>query len=481
MSTIEPLYVTFRKKDERFIGHKISLEKPTDKTFEAWMQSPVERRKIESEETGVATKEKVPLETSNFASAISSFLSMMTTYRNTIPFTIELTPLVSTIIASEEIGVFVRSWGEKIEKFESEEFSVYEISQGHFGALIRKHEAFKSAMKGAEHLPEISIIGLISVYDAYLSKLLKVIFHKHEGMVFTSDRDIKYSDLLRYKTLEDAKSQIIEKEVESVIRNSHHEQFEWMERKFKLALRADLQIWPDFVELCERRNLLTHTGGVVSDQYRNNCAAHGRASTFVVGERLNTDPDYFKNAVQIISEIGLKLGHVLWRKFADEERDDADASLNQTGFDLIMAREYRVAERMLDFGAYTLKRHGTEFIRRSMIVNLANAVRLMGENERAVQILDNEDWSATGPDFRICVAAVREDTTTVCRLMREGGERGPLTAEQYREWPVFRDMRRHPEFRETFKEIFGQEVLSTELLKMSPGRADDVTEITVTS
>ncbi|MHA6730169.1 hypothetical protein [Devosia sp. A369] len=116
----------------------------------------------------------------------------------------------------------------------------------------------------------------------------------------TSEREIKYSDLLSFASLEEAKYSLIDKEVESVLRNSHHEQFSWMENKFGMTLKNGLDIWPDFVELCERRNLLTHTGGYVSQQYLNNCAAHSHKCSAKLGDKLETDAAYFKRAVQII-------------------------------------------------------------------------------------------------------------------------------------------------------------------------------------
>lgn len=103
-----------------------------------------------------------------------------------------------------------------------------------------------------------------------------------------------------------------------------------------------------------------------------------------------------------------------------------------------------------------------------MIVNLANAVRLGGDKERAKAILGKEDWSATGLNFKICVASVQEDVVELSRLLRAGGKTGPITAEQYREWPVFRGVRREPEFCAAFLDTFDEPVLTDEKLKMLP-------------
>jgi hypothetical protein len=110
------------------------------------------------------------------------------------------------------------------------------------------------------------IIGLVSAYDAFLANLLRAIITRHSDIVLTSDKTIRFSELASYSSIDDARTALIDREIESVLRLSHHEQFDWMEKIFHIKLRVKLPVWPRFVELCERRNLLTHTAGVVSKQ-----------------------------------------------------------------------------------------------------------------------------------------------------------------------------------------------------------------------
>lgn len=115
---------------------------------------------------------------------------------------------------------------------------------------------------------------------------------------------------------------IIEKEVETVLRNSHVEQFDWLESKFGIPLRKGLDSWPTFVETTERRNLLVHTGGIVSSQYIKNCKEHKVAfgNDLKPGSELHVDAEYVAKAYFCIFEIGVKLAHVLWRKLDSNTR-----------------------------------------------------------------------------------------------------------------------------------------------------------------
>jgi hypothetical protein len=322
--------------------------------------------------------------------------------------------------------------------------------------LDKRHEETLAAIAGASHLPEIAVIGLLSVYDAYLAKILGHIFSIRKELVFSSERELKFSDLVKFGDIAEAKNHIIEKEVESVLRNSHHDQFTWMESKFGMKLTAGLDIWPEFIELCERRNLLTHTGGVVSAQYLKVCKEHKVQIDAQIGQRLLTDSTYLKHAVQIIGEIGIKLGHVLWRKFSASEREFADSHYNALAVDLISGREYKLAENLLDLGVNVFSRESKEPNKRMMIINYANAIRLQGKSQNAKKIIEAHDWDASRTDFQICAAAVSEDMEQLCSLMDRHGRYSEISMQDYREWLVFRGLRATSEFKATFERVFGE-------------------------
>lgn len=460
-------FVTFRKDGKYIIGHSFSADEPTPEKFAKWNSDS-----INSDDPADTSSETITDETQSFSSVIDSFLSIMTTYRNMISTTIDLSPAVSGIMANRSLVEYVKSNGELVEKFETPEFSVYRVHIEKYGTLSRRLDQAMAAVKGTEHLPELAIIGLLSVYDAYLGRLLKCIFANRPEMVFSGERQISYADLTSFSSLEDAKSYLIDKDVESVLRDSHHEHFNWMERKFSVQLRKDLAVWPDFIEICERRNLLTHTGGVVSKQYIKNCTEHNVKVSVKIGEQLTTDAEYFRRAVKIISEIGIKLGHVLWRKLIPSERGEADHHLNETGYNLISVKQYQLAEKILDLGANSFKKHSSDSIRRYMIVNYANAIRLQDQQDRASKVLDNEDWSATSDIYQICVAAVKNDIETLCSLINKAGPNGEITIQSYRDWPVFLRVCDDEKFRETILSVFGEPI-------NSPPSKHDIVENTV--
>lgn len=196
-----------------------------------------------------------------------------------------------------------------------------------FIKLKREHDSLRIAQVV---IPRSFIVTLVSQFDIHLGRLLRTIFQLKPDILNVSQKQITFSDLQGYSSIDDIREHIIEKEIESVLRGSHDEQFAWLENKLGMKLREGLAVWPDFIEVTERRNLFVHNDGVVSTQYINVCRKHGvqLGSDTKLNTRLYVSRDYFDKAYQCIFEIGVKLGQVIWRKLIPDEISQADNSLN---------------------------------------------------------------------------------------------------------------------------------------------------------
>ena len=291
----------------------------------------------------------------------------------------------------------------------------------------------------------------------------------------SSERSLSLSNLLTLEDFESAKEYLIEKEIEFVLRKSHNEHFDWLEARLGITLRKDLPSWTEFTELTERRNLLVHNDGIVSHQYLTNCKEHKVPSdTCSVGDRLGAPPDYYRKACDCILEIAVKLTHVVWRKLLPDNREQADEALNQTCFELLMHENNALANELLRFANEILKTHASERHRLMFLVNWSQSFKWLGKDEECQKLLNKEDWSAKGPEFRLCVSVLREDYQDAVSIMKEFGNNGPINAEDYREWPLFRRARKEIEFQQAYTEIFGEEMKLRESL--IPVKAKDIQE-----
>src|SRR5690606_10699525 len=112
------------------------------------------------------------------------------------------------------------------------------------------------------------------------------------------------------------KETVLSEEIETFRRKSYSEQFQDLEARFSIHTLKDLPAWKKFVECSQRRNLITHCDGVVSQQYLKECkkAGYSDAELPKAGEEINLSSKYVRESCELLIEIGAKLGIVLWRK-----------------------------------------------------------------------------------------------------------------------------------------------------------------------
>lgn len=320
---------------------------------------------------------------------------------------------------------------------------------------LRKLQSTRVAQRA---LPNMFLLAIVSQYDAFLTDLLKSLLQAKPEIAFTSDKTIRFSEISKFASLDQVKESLIEKEVETIVRQSHAKQFEVLEKLFSVPLREGLDIWPDFIEITERRNLLAHTNGVVSSQYVAVCRSNGvqQGELPNVGEKLRFPPDYLEKCYRVLYEISMKLAHVLWRKVVPRDLRSSDAHYNEKCFQLIKSGQYELAIKMLDFMCDVVRRHSEENLRLFMEINRCNAHRLAGNAGRCRELLSGMDTSALGLEFRLAEAILRDDYAGAAALMRAIGARHDVvTAFAYSEWPLFEGFRDSEHFLNVYEAVFG--------------------------
>lgn len=304
------------------------------------------------------------------------------------------------------------------------------------------------------------IVSLISQFDAYIGSLIRKIFVIQPELLNSSEKNLSFSKLSEYKSIEEAKEYIIEKEIESVLRDSHTSQFLWLEKKLEMPLTKDLPSWCDFIEITERRNLFVHSNGIVSNQYISVCDKHKVSfeKAITIGDELNVNDEYFIKAYNCIYEIGVKLSQVIWRKLLPTDLDDADATLNEIIYNLLQRKEYKLAIRLSEFATVTLKKHSSQETKLVFIINKAQAYKWDEQEDVCNKLVNGMDWSAMSDKFKLSKALLLDDYETVYKLMKKIGiSRDELPQEGYKEWPLFKKIREEVTFKDTYKEIFGEE------------------------
>lgn len=345
---------------------------------------------------------------------------------------------------------------------------IYSFDQMHARELISAIRRASSGVKGVTQLPKLVLIGLISEYDVFLHDLIRIGLTVKSDVVTTIDRSLDLQELLNFSSIKEATDFLIEKEIDSILHDDHKEQLLAVGKLFNIKIATDDPSVKQFLEICERRNLFTHNAGIVNERYMNKCTQFKIDTTRVkLGDELRVDRKYFQQAIESTQELSVKLTQFVWRKLLPNQREQADRSLNNAALELLAGDDYKLAERLLDYGIHHTG-PSTDAMRRMMIVNYANAIKLGGDRDRANAELAKHDWSATSTSFQISVAAIRDDISTVVRRMKAAVKSGELSEEELRNWPVFKKARGEKTFQDEFKKIFGRDLLSAVSLDKSP-------------
>jgi hypothetical protein len=326
----------------------------------------------------------------------------------------------------------------------------------------------KQALDSVRHFDRISkselpfilekglFLSLFSAFDAFTGDILTAIYLEKPELFKSLNRSMTISEMMKYESLESIQQIVLQNEIEDFRRKSYVEQFENLEARFGLKLRA-FSRWPEFVECSQRRNLITHCDGIISDQYLDVCGKEGYKfeKEACVGSKLKLESKYFFHSCHIMMEVGIKLGHTLWRKIFPDQLKGADRHSNDIVYNFNLDGKWEDAQVIGEF-INCQQRMFNDEEKRIAIINYAIALKFDNKDEAAKALLSKMDWSATSNDFKIAEAVLCDDFDKSAEIMKRIGKKGELSNEEaYHRWPLFRAFRQNPKFLETYEIIYG--------------------------
>ena len=407
-----------------------------------------------------------------FKDEIKRFIKHIESQINVVPLVMSLLNM-KLLQELKHLNKFSESNG-IVEKKNNENEAQLEIPSGIIYEFLKLANNCETTGLANKLLPINFVVSFVSQYDAYLGGIIRAMYHAKPELLNSSEKNISLSELIKFADIEEARQTLIEKEVESVLRESHLKQFLWLESKLGIPLRKDLPSFSAFIEITERRNLFVHCNGVVSRQYLNVCNDNEvpNIEKIKVGEKLYAKNEYLTQCYSVLFEIGVKLGQVIWRKLKPEELKEADNNLSSICYDLVVKEHYNLAFNLLTFATDGLKKHFDQEIISIFIINKALCKYLSGKIEDCKQILQQHDWSASNDIFKLAIAVLNDEYQPALEIMKSiGSSNSKLTKDSYREWPLFKKFRKTDEFKKIYRDIFGEELV---YIEPKPKNVEDI-------
>lgn len=313
--------------------------------------------------------------------------------------------------------------------------------------------------------PEQVIVGstflyLFSAFDAFTGELIESLFTLKPELYSSLNGSVEIGEALKHSDIDSLKKMYLGRFVEALRRDSYIEQFKQLETRFKLKTPREFPSWRQFVEISQRRNLITHCDGIVSSQYREACIGAGWKPDELadLGERVEVSPDYFRTACYVMYEVGLKLGQTLWRKVLSDQIETANVHLHSEIYNRLQDEAWPWAIIAGEYAADRDAKDGNSDERRKMnIVNTAIALKFGGKPDIAKARLKAEDWSGSGLEFKLANAVLNDEFDQAALIMKRIGSTSELATQlAYHSWPLFQSFRESEQFLRAYEEIFKQ-------------------------
>jgi hypothetical protein len=407
-------------------------------------------------------------ETDGLKEQISSFKERLVGVAELFPVYIGAGSFM-TVISEGIYQQYIEEHGESLEDADdrtvASEPDVWKTDTGYFrlpedaipGTALRVGQ-FARLVEAQKRLPQFGLVSAVSIYDAFVATLARTAFKMCPEALKGSGRKLTYKDLFDFENLESAKSQLVETEVDILLRKSHVEQLAWFESTFSIDARNHVTRWGDFVELTLRRNLYVHNSGKVNKHYLNGLSSNNVDSPegVSVDDELPCTMEYLGKAMATLMVVGAKLALLVWMKLKKDELDEAVGAGIDVTLELIKEDRFDEAIDILKFiRAVTKPQRGdeTDIL---LNVNLAQCHKWKGDNKQLTYWMNKVRWKNLSTKFRMAEALLKDEYQRAAKLMMALDDEDEVEATDFEDWPIFREFRNTAEFHSAYTEKYGR-------------------------
>lgn len=355
----------------------------------------------------------------------------------------------------------LEEFGQKeIKEENGEEKTTYKIPVIHHNKILRIQRKLVLLSHVSNSIPRSLIVSLVSLLDNVISDTLKEIFTKKTDILKSSNKSISIEDIFSFSDINDLKNHFIEKEIESILRENHLKQLELLESKLSINLRSDSILIEKYIELTERRNLFVHTNGIVNDQYILNMKkvnTNQNKEPVKKGDELICNQEYILKSIDLVLEFGIKFIQTIWRKHFPNDTEEADKKLNSLCYDLIFDEKYNLALIFLNFATSKEIKIKDGEVEHFLILNKAQTLKWMGKDDECQKLLNSRSWSGLNNQILVAKYSLDGQLEEALKLMVKLADSKEMDKLHFKEWPIFKELRKHPNFSKLYKEKFNEE------------------------
>ena len=319
-------------------------------------------------------------------------------------------------------------------------------------------EAFEQATKDLQRrqyqqelLYKSSLTNLIGSVEWFLARILHQYFEKFPEAVEERGKVFSLQDLKSIGSIEDAKAYVIDSCVEQILRGSFNDWLAFLKQRIRLSMGYIEEHRPKLAEVCERRNLLLHHGGIVNSIYLAKVPAELRQG-LSIGDQVHVTRPYLEDAISRFERCLILIAAELWKKIDPKDEERAEVLID-IAYEHLVAERWDVAESLSYFTM--CDRQLPEKSHLIGTINYWQSVKWQDRFEEARDEIEATDFSAKDEVFRLAQLVLLDDEEGFFQLLPHALNSGSLPKRALAEWPLFREMRKSPKYIEEYQAELG--------------------------
>ena len=212
-----------------------------------------------------------------------------------------------------------------------------------------------------ELLHRSMVTAAVSSFEVLISAALRYVFDANPDLMGSAGAEKKFSlfDLKKLGSIDDATQLLVNSRIDDLLYGSFKSWSQWWEKTLKFGFEEVSVSWEKLNEIVERRHIIVHNGGRVSQRYIE--AVPSANPTVELGERLMVDKAYVVEALSQLRIVGVLLAMITLIKLDTEHADVAISRMHRVLYESLTTDDWKGALAIADAGM-RLKVAGDDFI-----------------------------------------------------------------------------------------------------------------------
>ncbi|WP_412471772.1 hypothetical protein [Halobacteriovorax sp. RT-1-4] len=338
----------------------------------------------------------------------------------------------------QELITYIRENQESVELKKSKDKKTTEVvfKKSPSKKLRNMMKEFKNNDAKKKLIFKSSLINLISTAEWFFSNTLHVYYNEHSDALSDTHKYFALKDLKEIESIDDARTYIISKNIESLLHGSYSDWLEFIKKNIKLKTQDIEHLHNEVNIIFKIRNLYVHNNGVVNNIFRHGLSEENKKK-YKINKQLTLEFDDICKYIDLIETTFLFLSSKIWQKLEKESQTRIDTYLTYA-FDHMKNEKWDCAEKIYKI---ILSDKGIKDKDKtiSQINNWLSIKRQHGI-EKIVDEVKNVDYSAKHEIFRLGKLLLLEQEYAECsKIIYDLIKSEHLNLNDLIEWPIFKE------------------------------------------